>query len=89
MKSNSATAFSITTLSITTLSITTLSRKILSIKGFFLTFSIIDIQHKRHSALQKCHYAECHNFLIVMLNVIMPSVIMLNVVAPIKHMNSL
>ncbi len=30
----------------------------------------------------ECRYAECHDFFIVMLNVIIGSVIMLNVVAP-------
>jgi hypothetical protein len=35
----------------------------------------------------KCHYAECHAFLIVMLNVSRMSVVMLNVVAP-KIVNS-
>jgi hypothetical protein len=68
-----------------TFSITTLSTMTLSIKGLFVTLSINDIQHKRHSACQKCHYAEylyaeCQNFLIVMMNVIILSVIMLNVV---------
>ncbi len=29
-----------------------------------------------------CHYAECHILFIIMLNAIMPSVIMLSVVAP-------
>jgi hypothetical protein len=53
-----------------------------------VTLSINDIQYKRHSAKQKCHYAdclyaECRDFLTVMLNVIMLSVVMLNVVAPI------
>jgi hypothetical protein len=47
---NGATAFSITTLSIMTLSITTLSITTLSIRGLFVTLSINDIQHKRHSA---------------------------------------
>jgi hypothetical protein len=50
-----------------------------------VTLSINVIQRKRHSALQKCRYAEClyaeyHDFLMVMLNVIMLSVVMLNVV---------
>ncbi len=58
------------------------------LKGF-----ICDTQQKRHSALQKCHYAdclyaECQDFLIVMLNVTMLSVVMLNVVEPIhRHRN--
>jgi hypothetical protein len=42
--------FSITTLSIMTLSIMTFSIMTLSIKDLFLTLSINDIQHKRHSA---------------------------------------
>jgi len=62
----------------------------LSTKGLFLTLSINDIQHKRHFAYQKCHYAqclyaECHNLLIVMLNIVMVSVVMLNVVVPFKQ----
>jgi hypothetical protein len=71
----------------TTFSITTFSRTTLNIKGLFVTLSINDIQHKRHSALQKCHYAEFCYFLTVMLNVnmlsvVMLSVVILNVVAP-------
>jgi hypothetical protein len=48
---------------------------------------LCDNQHKRHSALQcPCHYTECHFF--VMLNVVMPSVIMLSVVAPLRYLIS-
>jgi hypothetical protein len=45
--------------------------------------SINDIQHKRHSlcAIMLWLYAECCDFLIVMLNAIMLNVVMLNVVA--------
>jgi hypothetical protein len=36
-----------------------------------------------------CHYAECQDLLIIMLNVIKLSVVMLNVVAPFLHRISL
>jgi hypothetical protein len=62
-----AKTFGTTTLSITTLSI--------------MTFSICDNQHK--TLCIERHYAECRDLFIVILNVIMPSVIMLNVVASI------
>jgi hypothetical protein len=43
-----------------------------------------DIQHKRHSAQQltDCHYAECRILFNDMLSVIIPSIVMLSVVAP-------
>ncbi len=43
----------------TTLSMTTFSIMTLSIKDFYITLSISDNQHKRHSAKQHCHYDEC------------------------------
>ncbi len=61
-----------TTLSITKLGITTLS-----IMGLVMTLSI-DIQ--RNS--KECHYAECRDYLNVMLSVVRLNVIMLSVVAP-------
>ncbi len=86
----SITTFSITTFSIATFSITTISIMTLSIKGLFVTLSINDIQHKRHSTQQECYYAEClytdcRDLLIVMPNAVMLSVLVLNVVAPKKH----
>jgi hypothetical protein len=68
----------------TTFSITTLSTK-----GLFVTLSINEIQHKRHSAQQNSHYAEClyavfRNFLLVVLSVIMLSVIILSALVPLK-----
>jgi hypothetical protein len=36
---------------------------------------ICGTHHLRHSALQNCHYADCHILFIVMLNVIMISVV--------------
>jgi hypothetical protein len=70
-----------TTLSITTFSIMTLSTTTLSIMGLVTTLSI-DIQNN-----SKCHYAECRDYLNVMLsvvrlNVVMLNVVMLSVVAP-------
>ncbi len=57
----------------------------LSIKGLFETLGIKEIQHKRHTAYQECHYAECLydkcRDLLVMLNVVTLSVVMQNVVA--------
>jgi hypothetical protein len=47
----------------------------LSIKGLFVTLSINYILHNK-----RCHYAECCDFLIAMLNVIMLSFIMLSVI---------
>jgi hypothetical protein len=49
----------------------------LSIFGIFATLNI-DI----HQNSIACHYAECHDFFIVMLSVGMLSVVMLIVVAP-------
>ncbi len=54
----------------TALSITTIS-----IMGLVTTLSI-DIQHNSI----ECHYAECRDYLNVMLNVVMLNVVMLNVV---------
>ncbi len=57
----------------------------LSKKCLFVTVSVNNIQHKFHSAYQhsiQCHYAEYHDLFIVMPNVIMLSVVMLNVVVP-------
>jgi hypothetical protein len=78
----STSAFSIKVL-FSTLSMTTLSLSILSIKGLFSTLSINDKQHILH----ECHYSDCRDLFIVMLNVVMQcvfmlSVIMLNVVTP-------
>ncbi len=55
----------------TTFSITTLS-----IMGLVTTLSISDTQHNSI----ECHYAECRDYLNVMLSVVMLSVIMLNVI---------
>jgi hypothetical protein len=52
----------------------------LCLMGLFVTLSINDVQHKRHSASQKCHYAECRDFLFVLLNFIMLSIIMLSII---------
>jgi hypothetical protein len=61
-----------------TFSIMTLSKK-----DLFVTLSINDIQHKSHSEKHSvCHYAECRDLCIIMLNVTMLSVVMPNVVAP-------
>jgi hypothetical protein len=59
----------------------------LSIIGLFVTPSIKDTKHNKSAIMLSVFFAECHNFLIVMLNVIMPgvvmpSVIMLSVVMP-------
>ncbi len=59
----------------TTFSITTFRIMAQSMKGLLATLSIKDTQHK--TLLIECHYDECRDFFIVML-----SVIMLNVVAP-------
>ncbi len=50
----------------------------LSIKGLPATISIMTLSIT--TLCIKCHYAECHNLIIVMLNVIKLSVIMLNVI---------
>ncbi len=63
-----------TTLSITILSITTLS-----IIGLVMTLSI-NILHNS----SECHYAECRDYLKVMLSVVRLNVIMLSVVAPLR-----
>jgi len=65
-----------TILSIMALGIMIFSVMTISITGLFGTLSINDIQHKRHSALQYCHFAECRVSFIVMLNIIMPSLVM-------------
>jgi hypothetical protein len=57
-----------------------------SIMGLFLTLSIYDIRHNgtRHTSIDCCYtehrYAECHDYLNVLLNVVMLNVIMLSVV---------
>ncbi len=63
-----ATTFSIATFSITTL----------SIMGLVTTLSISDTQHNSI----ECHYAECRDYLNVMLSVIRQNVVLLSVVAP-------
>jgi len=78
------------TLSVKTLGITTFSIMTLSMRGFYVTLSISDTQHKRHSAWQHYHYAQhryarCHVWFIIMLNVVILSVTMLSVVAPTRH----
>jgi hypothetical protein len=45
-----------------------------------LARSINDIQHKSTSLFAECHYAECRDYLNVILRVIMLSVIMLSVI---------
>jgi hypothetical protein len=63
----------------------------LSIKGLYLTLSKSDTQHKQHSVFRMlCHYAECRAIFIILLNVYMPDVVMLSVImlcvmAPIKQ----
>ncbi len=59
----------------TTLSITTLSTMTLIIMGLVKTFRI-DIQPNSI----ECHYAECRDYLNVILSVVMLSVVRLNVV---------
>jgi hypothetical protein len=65
---------------------TTFSLTTFSIKSLFATLSIIDIQNFSMKVLiAVMHYAECHDYLnvmlsAVMLNVDMLSVVMLNVV---------
>ncbi len=57
-----------------------------SIMGLFLTLSIYDIRHNgtRHTSIECCYaehrYAECHDYLNVLLNVVMLNVVMLSVV---------
>ena len=63
----------------TTFNMTTFRIMAQSIKGLLATLSIKYTQHK--TLLIECHYDECRDFFIVML-----SVIMLNVVAPLSSM---
>jgi hypothetical protein len=63
------------TLSLTSFSITTLSIMTLNIMGLVTTLSTNDSQHEL-----EFHYAECHDFLNVMLSVVMLNVIRLNVI---------
>jgi hypothetical protein len=55
----------------------------LSIKGLFVALSITDTRHKNtlYRVQPECGYAECRDLLSFMMNVIMLSVIMLNVMA--------
>jgi hypothetical protein len=52
----------------------------------FATLSLYDIQHNdtRHTSIKyrygECHYAECRDYLNVMLSVVRPNVVMLSVV---------
>ncbi len=69
--SKGATTLNITTFSITTFSITTLSIMTLNIMGLVKTFSTHDTQHNSI----ECHYADCRNYLNVILSVVMLSVI--------------
>jgi hypothetical protein len=57
-----------------TLSITTFSIMMLSIRGIFMTLSINDTQHNKTAVMLS----------VIMLNVILPSVEILKVVAPIS-----
>ncbi len=65
----------------------------LSLKGLFATFSIMTLSIMTLSITTLSHYAECHYgecrvLFIVMLNVVMPVVIMLSVVAPLQYVAS-
>ncbi len=45
-----------------------------------MTLNLSDSQHNKAQPLCQWHYAECHVFIIIMLNVVMLNVVMLNVV---------
>jgi hypothetical protein len=65
----------------TTFSITTLYIMTLSIKGSFATLGMNNTQHTSiECRYAECCYAECRDYLNVMLRVVRPCVIMLNVV---------
>jgi hypothetical protein len=80
LSSYGATTLSIMTLSITTFSIMTFSIMTLRIKGLYVTLSISDSEHRRHSEQCSAIMLNC-----VMLNVVMLSAVMLSVMAPIKY----
>ncbi len=66
----------------TTFSITTFNLMTLSIMGLVTTLSKNDTQHNSI----ECHYAECRDYLNVMLRVVMLNVIMMSVVAPLQNL---
>ena len=61
---------------VTTLSITTHVITKLSIMGLVTTLSKNDTQHNN----KECNYAECHDYLNVMLSVVRLNVVMLSVI---------
>ena len=61
----------------------TFSLMTINLKGLFVTLSINDTQHC--NSLIKCHYAECRDSSIDMLNVIMPRVAILRDSFTTKH----
>ncbi len=73
-------AFSIMTLSKVTLSTVTLSIITFNINGLIAVLSMMPPSIITFSIITHCHYAKYRILFIVTLNVIMPSVVMLNVI---------